>query len=131
MNVIEKMKERIELLEELAETGEEFEMSGFKHYKFKYIDGEFIAVAKEDFVDCGASKIIFDLDLEIVREPWKPKLGEGYYVVDIGELRGYCLRAWVGDRMDEGRYNLGIIAKTEKEIKEKSKKILELIKNNG
>lgn len=64
----------------------------------------------------------------IVKLPWKPKMGERYYVSDIfdRDLFDYYLRD--DDERDEELYKRGLVFKTKEEAIEMSKKMLAVAK---
>lgn len=70
----------------------------------------------KEYNNCSEESIISALHNFLQTKPWKPKLGQTYYVVDgINDIGS---RAWYNDAYDLYRYEHGLVCKTEKEATE-------------
>ena len=66
---------------------------------------------------------------EIKKLPWKPQDGEVYYFPDVSLGRPHADEdEWGDDARDNVRYEANMVCKTEKEAREKSKKMLKALK---
>lgn len=68
-------------------------------------------------------------DARIVKLPWKPKMGERYYVSDIFDRDLFDYYLWDDDERDEELYKRGLVFKTKEEAIEMSKKMLAVAKD--
>ena len=100
-----------------VELGEEFEVNENKSKKFRFIENRFEFFTSGSWV-CDANAA-FELDNllsgvhTIKRKPWKPKIGENYWViVPDGDISEY---AWLDSLDDNSNYKLGNCYRTREE----------------
>ena len=82
--------EKLRLLAEFAETGEEFELCGAK---YNFIDNILYRVEFENTGETKFSKLLINelATNPIARLPFKPKEGESYYLISSDTGKGYFL----------------------------------------
>lgn len=73
-------------------------------------------------------KYILMGDIRIVKLPWKPKMGEKYYIPNIFNRDSYNYYLRVDDERYEELYKRGLVFKTKEEAIKMSKKMLAMAK---
>jgi hypothetical protein len=120
--------EKLRLLAEFAETGEEFEIIGDwdELYKFEVFVENGSLIYMDDSKRACYSHITFnkliDEQTTIARLPFKPKHGEDYYFIDITSRKGY--RKYSNEFMDLDQIILSreTVYRTEAEAQEEVRK---------
>lgn len=131
MNYIPKICEMLGLeWDEENQESEEFDIQTktltIKALKIK--DGEVQLVAHENGVSTDWLKSILTGAVKIMRKPWKPKVGDGYFCTDINNENFYSKTGWTNNSYDNRQYERGLAFKTEEEAVAKAKEILEMLK---
>jgi len=124
---METMKERLDLLMELMETGEEFEIKESSNRYF--FNGKVFAFFIKDKGSNHRSLVPFDLTGTIIRKPWYPKLDEWVYMASL-ENKCELFRKffWSEIRFDKIMWSRGLIFKTEEEAVEMSETLIDKAK---
>ena len=115
--------EKLRLLAEFAETGEEFEtISGITNGFYKFDDNNLL-VAYETGGN-SESFLTFNniIGMEIKKLPFKPKYGEDYYFVAVHKHRGYECYKNSGVSIDKLLLSRETVYRTEEEVKEEVRK---------
>ncbi len=90
--------------------------------EYRFPDGWYISTITD------AIGKIFTGELAIVKKPWKPNMGDGYYMPAISGDFAYEHYIWDDDPMDLLAYDRGLVFKTKNEAKEMTEKILDFVK---
>ena len=120
--------EKLRLLAEFAETGEEFEICGDwdKAYKFKvFIENGslfYIDESKKEWESSITLNGLIAKETTIKRLPFKPKKGEQYYLVSPDTGKGYFLAINHDGRLDRLILSRETVYRTEEEVKEEVRK---------
>ena len=69
-------------------------------------------------------------NVRIVKLPWKPKMGERYYVSDIFDRDLFDYYLWDDDERDEELYKRGLVFKTKEEAIELAQRMLAVAKES-
>lgn len=107
---------------------------------FKIIDEKSKPIGIYYFTECGLFEKGFGINRHVLamllegtyfikKLPWKPMDGEVYYFPDVSLGRPHADEdEWGDDVRDNIRYEAGMVCETEKEAREKSKKMLAILK---
>ena len=92
--------------------------------------------AKWDTADAGVLEDILMGDVRIIKLPWKPHIGEKFYIPCIHTEPEYMYNIyyWNNDDYDKECYRMGLICKTSEEAVALTKKMIAMIqeeKKNG
>lgn len=85
--------------------------------------------AKWDTADAGVLEDILMGDVRIIKLPWKPHIGEQFYIPCIHTEPEYMYNVyyWNNDDYDKEYYRMGIVCKTPEEATALTEKMLEAI----
>lgn len=114
-----------------VELGEEFEIKGFDDLYVLRIDGLHAIDNKRNLENANPTLVQLLMgNCEIIKKPWKPKLGEKYYslIVNDGPVRRIIYIKWDNDDVDKRRYKNGFVFKTVEEAEEMAEKISAFVK---
>lgn len=104
-----------------VEIGEEFKIKGYKGLVYKFVDDELIVNSTDDK---GCSGLAANMTLvsllkgkrEIVKLPWKPKLGSTFYSFEIVYGKWVaCSYTWVNSPHNYALLGKGWVYRTEAE----------------
>ena len=109
--------EKLRLLAEFAETGEEFELCGAK---YNFIDDILYRVEFENTGETKFSKLLINelVKNSIARLPFKPNKGEQYYLVSSDTGKGYFLAINHDGKLDRLILSRETVYRTEAEAQE-------------
>ena len=110
--------EKLRLLAEFAETGEEFVICGDV---YKFVNG--LLVYEEDGATTKSTLTTNYISTSVItRLPFKPKYGEDYYFVAVHKHRGYECYKNSGVSIDKLLLSRETVYRTEAEVKEEVRK---------
>lgn len=90
------MNKNLKLINELMETGEEFDVISGRFSPYHFKDGLLI-----DSQDSESCMWFNELTVEnIIRKPWEPKIGEKYYFASPYVVRGVEDGVWTANILD-------------------------------
>ena len=77
----------------------------------------------------GILKWILMREIRIIKLPWKPKMGEKYYIprIHYNESSSATCFHWGGDTADNKFYQFGLVCKTREEAVALTKKMITMI----
>ncbi len=127
-----------------VELGESFKITSDtqgdyqNYYRFtenNFLETSYSGVKWEVTTTAVLLKYILMGDIRIVKLPWKPQIGEKYYIPYISTQPKYMYDTydWNNDGTDIEYYRIGIVCKTKEEAVALTKKMLAVVKeeNNG
>jgi len=111
--------EKLRLLAEFAETGEEFKIG---RIKYMFADDALKIEARQGYIPSDL-RINTLVNSEISRLPFKPKTNESYYFIDATTIMGYSVYKNEDVELDKAILSRLEVYRTEKEVKEVIRKL--------
>lgn len=106
--------------------------SGKYHNYYKFTEKKGIEVSEDNVkweADIAGTLVLEWLLIgvaRIIKLPWKPSLGDVYYMPSVTSIDKYIKIFWADSRNDEDYYQQGLVLRTEKEAVELAEEMLDV-----